>query len=225
MRLDGPDEPTVEKMLQTSIDVEKTGLQGLVAIDARGLPATDTQYGPMDQHLRHLAEIVRTKTQLKLAFDDTPDLFLPHSVKNTAVYVGWYSPGHYVPSCDFNPGAVGYHIASWELGSLHTPNTQWVRGLISDGVVGTLGPVYEPYLGAFPLPDEFVPLLLTGKLTLAEAYWRTTPMTSWMISFIGDPLYNPYKTDPALAPDDLPEYLKAALPQPAATQTSPSTQP
>ena len=49
-----------------------------------------------------------------------------------------------------------------------------MRGLLIDGVVGTLGPVAEPYLQSFPTADEFFPLLLTGKLTLAEVYWRTT---------------------------------------------------
>ncbi len=35
MRLDGPDPATVQRMMQASVDVEKTGLQGIVAIDAR----------------------------------------------------------------------------------------------------------------------------------------------------------------------------------------------
>jgi hypothetical protein len=75
--------------------------------------------------------------------------------------------------------------------------------------VATLGPVAEPYLASFPRPDEFFPLLLTGKLSLAEVYWKTTPMASWMISFIGDPLYRPYQAHPAMRVEDLPGPMRS----------------
>jgi uncharacterized protein (TIGR03790 family) len=216
MRLDGPDPKTVEQMMQTSVEVEKKGLQGIIAIDARGLPPIDAKgnldaFGEFDETLRHLASVVRFKTNLKIRLDDQDMVFPPHTVKNVALYVGWYSVANYIPGCDFNPGAVGYHIASFEMVTLHTPSSRWVRGLLSDGVVATLGPVAEPYLGAFPKPDEFFPLLLTGKLTMAEVYWKTTPMTSWMISFIGDPLYTPYKSNPAMNVEDLPPGLRRAF--------------
>jgi hypothetical protein len=90
----------------------------------------------------------------------------------------------------------------------------WVRGLLTDGIAATLGPVAEPYLQAFPTADDFFPLLLTGKLTLAEVYWKTTPWTSWMISMIGDPLYTPYKTNPALTIEDLPPRLQGIFHSP-----------
>jgi len=217
MRLDGPDPATVEKMMRTSVEVEKTGLTGIIAIDARGIQPIDDKgnlnnFGEFDETLRHLAFLVRTKTNLKIAFDDQDIVFPPHYAKNVACYCGWYSVSHYIPGCDFNPGAVGYHVASFEMTVLHEPTTEWVRGLLSDGVVATLGAVAEPYLSAFPKPDDFFPLLLTGKLTLAEVYWKTNPMTSWMISFIGDPLYTPYKVHPAFAVEDLPPGLRKALP-------------
>ena len=52
---------------------------------------------------------------------------------------------------------------------------------------------------------------MTGRLTLAEVYWRTVPWASWMQTCIGDPLYNPYKTNPPLAIGDLPPTLRPAL--------------
>jgi len=55
---------------------------------------------------------------------------------------------------------------------------------------------------------------MTGKLTLAEVYWKSTPYTSWMICAIGDPLYTPYKTNPQLAVEDLPERLRATVVDP-----------
>jgi uncharacterized protein (TIGR03790 family) len=216
MRLDGPDPATVERMMRTSVQVEKTGLNGVIAIDARGIAPIDDKgnisaYGEFDETLRHLALVLRTKTRLKIVLDDQDIVFPPHFVKNVACYCGWYSVANYIPGCDFNPGAVGYHIASYEMVTLHTASSRWVRGLLIDGVVATLGAVAEPTLAAFPKPDEFFPLLLTGKLTLAEVYWKTNPMTSWMISFIGDPLYTPYKLHPAMAIEDLPPLLRKAL--------------
>ncbi len=216
MRLDGPDPAAVRRIMQTSVEVEKTGLKGIVAIDARGLSPVDDKgnssaFGQFDQTLRNLAYFIRVKTNLKIRLDDQDLVFPPHSVHNVALYCGWYSVNRYIPGCDFNPGAVGYHIASFEMVTLHTPSSRWVRGLINDGVVATLGAVAEPYLGAFPKPDEFFPLLLTGKLTMAEVYWKTTPMVSWMISFIGDPLYRPYLHNPPLKVEDLPPYLRKAI--------------
>jgi uncharacterized protein (TIGR03790 family) len=216
MRLDGPDPKIVEQMMRTSVKVEQTGLQGIIAIDARGKPPIDDKgnldpFGEFDETLRHLAEVVRLKTNMKIRLDDQELVFPPHSVKNVALYCGWYSVQNYIPGCDFNAGAVGYHVASFELLTLHTPSSRWVRGLLNDGVVATLGPVAEPYLAAFPKPDEFFPLLLTGKLTLAEVYWKTTPMASWMICFIGDPLYTPYKLHPEMKVEDLPPGLRRAF--------------
>jgi uncharacterized protein (TIGR03790 family) len=228
MRLDGPDPATVERMMQTSVDVEKTGLKGIVAIDARGLTPIDDQgkpsaFGEFDQTLRDLAYLIRVKTDLTVKLDDQDIVFPPHSVKNVALYCGWYSVNKYIPGCDFNAGAVGYHIASFEMVSLHVPSPYWVRGLLSDGVVATLGPVAEPYLSAFPRPDQFFPLLLTGKLSLAEVYWKTTPLTSWMINFIGDPLYCPYKADPALRVEDLPPWGTSVFSQQKADITAGAT--
>jgi hypothetical protein len=93
--------------------------------------------------------------------------------------------------------------------SLHDPKERgWCHNLLKAGVVSTVGPVFEPYLQSFPPADEFFPLLMTGKLPLAEVYWKTTPWTSWMQCCIGDPLYRPYKMNPPLKISDLPEVLK-----------------
>src|SRR4029453_3448797 len=114
--------------------------------------------------LRDLADIVKTKTTLKMLFDDSPDVLQKGAANEVALYCGWYSVHNYVPSMRLNPGSVGFHVASFELGSLHTPGEKgWCAGLLNDGIAGTLGPVGEPYLNAFPKADQFFPLLLTGK--------------------------------------------------------------
>jgi len=218
MRLDAPSPQIVRKMIETSLAVEREGLKGRFVIDSRGIKAQQANgspdaFGAFDQRLRDLASIVRGKTKLELVFDEKADVLPPvPKVESVALYCGWYSVGKYVPSMKLAPGAVGYHIASYELTSLRDPaNTGWGRGMINDGVVATVGAVSEPLLHAFPAPDDFFPLLLTGKLTLAEVYWTTCPLTSWKMCAIGDPLYAPFKQNPALRVEDLPERLRGII--------------
>jgi uncharacterized protein (TIGR03790 family) len=234
MRLDAPDPQTVRKLIQTGLRVERNGLRGQVVIDSRGLPrlkdGKPDGYGTYDQTLRDLAELLGSKTDLQVVLDQKPQVVPENAAQDVALYCGWYSLQKYVAACSFSEGAIGFHVASFELKTLHQQmGSGWVRGLMQDGVVGTVGPVAEPYLVAFPKADEFFALLLTGRLTLAEVYWRTNPMTSWMMCMIGDPLYRPYKARPALSVNDLPETLRAiadhgqaasTMPGPAATQGS-----
>ena len=217
MRLDAPQSGQVRQIILSSLKAERDGLKGRVVIDSRGLVEKREQmkyggYAWYDQTLRDLAEIVRTKTNMPLLLDDSPAVLKAGSAEDVALYCGWYSLRNYVPACRYNAGAVGFHIASSELVSLKGANEKgWVKGLLDDGVAATLGPVAEPYLSAFPQADDFFPLLMTGQKPLAEVYWETVPMTSWMLAMIGDPLYRPYKNKPALQPEDLPDRLKGLL--------------
>ena len=56
-----------------------------------------------------------------------------------------------------------------------------------------------------PLPDEFFPLLMSGQSPLLEVYFSTLPHLSWMQILIGDPLYTPFKKNPALRPEAEPK--------------------
>jgi uncharacterized protein (TIGR03790 family) len=136
--------------------------------------------------------------------DNNKKLFPEKSCTDAALYVGWYSLGKYVDSFEWQKGAVGFHIASSEACTLKRQGSQvWCKRLIEEGVAATLGPVTEPYLSSFPLPDVFFPLLMTGKLTLLETYFRSTPYISWRQILIGDPLYTPFKKNPAIDLDSL----------------------
>ena len=217
-RLDGPQEGTATQIILASLKAEKEGLSGRVVIDSMGGSAPDGKpdkeggYRAFDEKLARLAQLIAQNTKMPLTFDRRHPVMPPNSVKDVAIYCGWYSVRNYVPACEFKAGAVGYHIASYEMLSLRTDNEKgWVAGMLNDGIASTLGAVAEPYLSSMPPPDEFFPLLLTGKLTLAEVYWKTTPMTSWMMSFIGDPLYTPFKTNPQLKPEQLPPLLQRAF--------------
>jgi uncharacterized protein (TIGR03790 family) len=220
MRLDGASALSVRNLMTSAIKVEDEGLTGKFVIDSRGIEpkkpdGTADAYGEYDQALRDLATLVRTKTQMPLVLDEQPAVLPPHSQKDVALYVGWYALRNYLASCDFHPGAVGFHVASLEMVSLKQDGERgWVRGLLEDGIAATCGAVNEPYLHSFPKPDEFFPLLMTGELTLAEVYWKTSPLVSWQISMIGDPLYRPFKRNPLLRIQDLPGDLRGVFREP-----------
>jgi uncharacterized protein (TIGR03790 family) len=223
-RLDGPQEGTAMQIILASLKAEREGLKGRVVIDSTngtgpgGGADRAGGYRAFDNKLLNVAELVRTKTNYALTVERTPNLLPPHAVRNVALYCGWYSVRNYVPCCEFNPGAVGYHVASFEMLSLRGDNEKgWVAGLLNDGIAATVGSVAEPYLSAFPPPDEFFPLLMTGRLSLAETYWKTVPMASWMMACVGDPLYTPFKVNPLIKREDLREDLRRALDEPATT--------
>jgi uncharacterized protein (TIGR03790 family) len=227
MRIDAPTPELAKRIIDDAVTTEITGLAGLFAVDSRGIPATNAQgqpdgYGVYDQQLRDLAVLLKAKTKLDVRHDDRSFLFEPNSLDGIACYVGWYSVRNYAPMGKYVRGSVAFHVASYEMVVLHQPDQGWVRGLLNDGVAATLGPTSEPFLTAFPRPDDFFPLLLTGELTLAEVYWRTVPWTSWKMSMIGDPLYRPYAKSPAMRWVDLPERIRQAIPEPT---TRPATQP
>lgn len=216
-RLDGPSKLDVLRMIENSVKVEKTGLKGTLYIDtASKLPAAPDY----NIHLLKLMAFVAADTRIKTVKNEKQTVFPAGSCPDAALYVGWYSLAQYVPAFEWNPGAVGWHIASYEAMHLRNPKSQeWCVKMIQNGVVATIGAVNEPYLGSFPLPEEFFPLLMTGKWTLAECYWRTTPTTSWRMMLLADPLYNPFQSQPALKPNVLPlgltpEIAPSASPNP-----------
>jgi len=217
-RLAAPKVELVEKLIDTSIATEESGLSGKVYIDARGLShdldqAKRGSYGEYDQSLRDLAKRLEEHTDLEVVVNDDDKLFQPGECPDAALYCGWYSLAKYVDAFDWHAGAVGYHIASSEATKLRQPGAKvWCNAMLEDGVSATLGPVAEPYLAAFPRPDDFFPLLLTGRYTLVETYYHTKPFNSWQMVLVGDPLYNPFKNHPALDEADLPDRMKGRKP-------------
>ena len=179
-------------------------------------PAGKKGYGTYDQTLRGMRDVLANHPGIDLTFDDNEAVLPAHSAADVAVYCGWYAVNGYVPTCSFAGGAVAMHVASYTMISLREPgHTNWATGLLNDGCVATIGPVAEPYLLAFPHADDFFPLLMTGKLTLAECYWRTVPIASWQMACVGDPLYTPYKVNPPLTVGDLPLRLRGLFSPPA----------
>ncbi|MBU0463039.1 MAG: TIGR03790 family protein [Proteobacteria bacterium] len=87
-------------------------------------------------------------------------------------------------------GSVGYHMASSECATLKQDNSQvWCKKMLDNGITATIGPVGEPYIQAFPIPELFFGFLIEGYLTLAESYLISLPYLSWKMVLVGDPLY------------------------------------
>ncbi len=194
-RLDGLTPQIARGLVDKAIMAERTGLQGVAYIDSRGIPDDKLPYsfGRFDQTLRDLAVLLRLRTTLEVKEERTEKLFEPGSCPRTAIYCGWYSLKKYVDAFDFVDGAIGFHIASLEAVDLRDPNsTQWCPAMLTHGVTATLGAVAEPYLHAFPNPEELFLELLDGEC-LVEAFYHTQPFCSWQLVLIGDPLYAPFK--------------------------------
>lgn len=198
-RIDAPTLPLAKGLIDMAIKVEKEGLRGTVYIDARGLTKIDSaappaSYEDYDHSLLITAKGIEEQTDLKVVLETTPQLFQPGQCPDAAIYCGWYSLAHYIDAFDWKPGAVAYHLASSEASTLRDPGSEvWCKKLLEDGVCATIGPVYEPYLGAFPRPNEFLAMLISGQLTLVECYYRSLAFNSWMMVLVGDPLYRPFK--------------------------------
>ncbi|TWU25809.1 TIGR03790 family protein [Bythopirellula polymerisocia] len=198
-RLDAPTLKLAKGLIDTAIQVEETGLVGKVYLDARGIGKLDQpnvspgSYADFDRALLITAEGLKEQTTLDVVLDEKPELFQAGDCPDAALYCGWYSLGKYVDAFDWAPGAVAYHLASAEATTLRNKESEvWCKRMLEDGVCATIGPVYEPYLVAFPRPNEFLALLIKGELSLVECYYQTKPFNSWMMTLIGDPLYRPF---------------------------------
>lgn len=201
-RLDGPSEQIVRRIIDDSLAVEEAGLRGAAYFDARwpetagpgGDGTSANAYQRFDQTIHRAADQVRRDGRLTVVLDDAERLFQDDECPYAALYCGWYSLARYVSAFQWRKGAVGYHIASAECTTLIQPDSQvWCKRLLEEGVAATIGPVAEPYIQAFPLPDVFFTLLLDGQLTLAECYMLSLPYLSWQMVLIGDPLYRPFQ--------------------------------
>ncbi|MEM7315161.1 MAG: TIGR03790 family protein, partial [Planctomycetota bacterium] len=209
-RLEAHTVAITKRLIDDAIATDEGGLQGKMYLDARGLRGTPSKnlagsYVRYDDSLRDLDALAREHAELDVVLDNKSGLFQAGDCPQTSLYCGWYSLGKYVDAFDFVRGAVGYHMASSEATTLRKADSQvWCKRMLEDGICATLGPVHEPYLAAFPHPDEFFAVLGSGKYSLVEAYYRTKPFNSWVMVLVGDPLYNPFRNRPLIAADKLP---------------------
>ena len=158
-QLEAPTLRITRSLIDQSVEVEKQGLTGKVYLDARGLAKLEdtnvqpNSYADYDQSLLRTAELVKQHTNLEVVLDTQQELFAEDSCPQAALYCGWYSLAKYRDAFQWQPGAVGYHMASSEASTLRdTASEVWCKRMLEDGVVATLGPTHEPYISAFPRP-------------------------------------------------------------------------
>ncbi len=200
-RLDGPSPQIVRRVIDDSLATERSGLKGKAYFDARW-PRTHEKagfkgksgYQYYDTSIYRAADVVKTGHTMAVIVNDKPELFQMGECPHAALYCGWYHLGQYVDAFTWAKGSVGYHIASAECQTLKRSGSGvWCKRMLEEGIVATLGPVNEPYVQAFPVPELFFRFLLDGYWTLAECYALSKPFLSWQMVLIGDPLYRPFK--------------------------------
>ena len=202
-RLDGPDTATVYRIINDSLETEKNGLRGKAYFDARWPGRKDSNargkklsgYKLYDQSIHNAAEAVAKR--MPVVIDAQEKLFPDKGCPDAALYCGWYSLAKYVDSFTWQKGAIGYHIASAECATLKSNHSSlWCLKMLEKGVAATVGPVNEPYVQGFPLPELFFGELVEGYMSLGEAYLVSLPYLSWQVVLIGDPLYQPFTPAP-----------------------------
>jgi uncharacterized protein (TIGR03790 family) len=195
-RLDAPTPEIVRRMIDDSLAAEKAGLRGFAYIDARG--TKDERLAEGDKWLFGAANVARRKG-MPVVFDLGEGLFpTPYPMTHAAVYLGWYAEhatGPFTrPDFKFERGAVAAHIHSFSASSLRDPKHNWCGPLLASGAAATLGNVYEPFLGLTTNLDVFLDRLRSG-FTFGESCYMSQQYLSWMTTFIGDPLYRPFRAN------------------------------
>jgi len=192
-RLDGADEIIVRRIIDDSIEAEKEGLKGSAYFDARWKDPGEKKlsgYAFYDKSIHNASQLLLKENRINVTLNDSNTLFQKGDCPNTALYCGWYSLARYVDAFTWARGSVGYHIASSECTTLKNENSQvWCKKMLDNGIAATIGPVGEPYVQAFPVPEIFFNFLTEGYLTLAESYLVSLPYLSWKMVLVGDPLY------------------------------------
>lgn len=208
-RIDGPTARTARRIIDDSLFAEKYGLGGRAYFDARWPRESDSSesdYKKYDLSIHKAAERIETNNIMPVTIESTEKLFEPGQCPNAALYCGWYSLAEYVDAFSWERGSVGYHIASAECRTLKQPNdSTWCKRMLEEGIAAAIGPVGEPYVQSFPVPEIFFHFLTDGYLSLGECYMLSSPYLSWKLVLVGDPLYQPFKPADGTKDRDRPE--------------------
>jgi uncharacterized protein (TIGR03790 family) len=171
-------------------------LTGLTCVDRGWQAMTNDEFGSyasVEWELLRTQEILAAEG-FTVLYDENPEEIgtapAPLRCDGALYYAGWYSFNQYNDVFSWAPGAVGFHFDSC---SACDPRggANWSANGLQRGVIGTMGAVYEPYVAGLMGYDHFFHNFFSG-LTFIESGWRATPITDWMATFLGDPLYAPY---------------------------------
>lgn len=188
-RLDGPTYPAIRRLVESAIEAEERGWIGRGIIDIGG------PHKNGDKWFEEAARIL-TAAKWKPQVDrNRATLSKADRADAVAVYLGWYAGGingpFSLPGYQFAPGAIALHLHSYSAKSLRLQNGGgWTGPLVTHGVAGTVGNVYEPYMEFTHHPHMLIAALLAGA-TWGEAIFFSMPVLSWQAMAVGDPLYRP----------------------------------
>jgi len=191
-RLDGPDAPTVKRMIDDAIYAEQNGLLGRAVID---LAQKNGAYQEGEDWLKNSVESYR-RAGIPVFIDRSAEVLRDGwPLPDTIFYFGWYTD-HIVgalasPAFRFKRGAIACHLHSFSASVIRSRDKAWAGPLLSHGAAVAFGNVFEPYLALTLHFDIFNKRLLEG-FTVGEAAWNATPALSWMNVVLGDPLYRPF---------------------------------
>ncbi|MCL4179770.1 MAG: TIGR03790 family protein [Verrucomicrobia bacterium] len=193
-RIDGPTAAIARGLIDKAVEAETNGLWGRAYVDLRGLTNTPALAG--DQWLGGFGQILR-RTGYETIIDAQPTTFpAAFPMSQIAFYAGWYDAEASGPftrkSVEFMPGAIVYHLHSFNALSIRTANRHWVGPLLAKGATATMGSVEEPYLELTPNTTTFAALLTGLGYSFGEAALASQPALSWQITVVGDPLYRPF---------------------------------
>jgi hypothetical protein len=157
-RLDGPTPAIARRLVDDALEVERTGLRGVFYVDARGLTgkAESGNYVWFDRHLLHLSEVVKKNSDMKLVLDKNSAVFPPGSCL-MRLFIAAGTPGQLCARLQMEQRQ--WVITASSNTTLTMGSNVWCKRLLEEGA--HLGP--WPNLPAFLLPDQFLPLLMTGN--------------------------------------------------------------
>jgi len=206
-RLDGPSPELANRLVERAIDAETNGLWGRAYIDLRGITVGQFKVG--DDQFRKVVEIMRRSGFATVVDEKQETLPVGFPASHIAFYAGWYGinvEGVFAESTvEFMPGAIAYHLHSFNGSMIRDAHARWIGPFINKGVTATFGTVYEPYLELTPDQPLFFSRLIQSGFTFGEAGYAATRALSWQTVFVGDPLYRPFGKSP--------EQLKSELEQ------------
>jgi uncharacterized protein (TIGR03790 family) len=195
-RLDGPTPQVAKRLVEDAIRAEAEGLLGIGYVDARGTKHPGYRRGdewllPAAAALKQVGLFTRVD-RAERTFD--PDMPMP----DAAFYFGWYRETLCGPMAArgfrFPTGAVAYHLHSGSAARLRTIRLGWAGPLLDRGATATMGAVFEPLLQGTPDVGEFARRFLAGH-SFAESAYAASRQLSWMMTYVGDPLYAPFRAD------------------------------
>lgn len=216
-RLDGPTAAISKGLVDKALAAESAGLSGNACIDRRsGLIGyqPDSGNGAGEWNLSRAADFLEMGGFSVLEdayFAEIGTSPAPLRCDSAAFYAGWYSYNNYNDVYTWNAGAMSFHMDS---GSALDPRggTNWTSNSLSRGVTMTSGAVSEPYLEGLTNVDGFFRDILSGA-NAADAAFRNTLHTKWMISHFGDPLYRPFPGGKAPFPLPAEDWLRLDPPE------------